>query len=168
MFNINLREACTEVCIPFSCLTLAVLTVMSLLPYATLWTLAHLATRNTQTLERTRTYVAVIEKHRSTLNGANAITLMKHKYRYVALGQNTRMGGDTTVAIMFSTVLYCCDEFQADRFVKCIHFLDISCLCSSSTYNRDEYENGALLALHALPLKTLVPFAKLRNLRFKR
>jgi len=48
-------------------------------------------TRNTQIHERTRRHVAVAEKH--TFDGVNAITLMRHKHRYVV--KSTSMDGLT-------------------------------------------------------------------------
>jgi len=66
--------------------------------------------------------VPVIEKH--TLDEASTITLMKHKHRYVTLSRNIRMDGANTVAIMFTTVVYSCDEFLADRFIKCMGKLE--------------------------------------------
>jgi len=66
--------------------------------------------------EHKDTYVTVIEKH--TLDGSNTITLMKHKYRYVTLVKSTRMDGVNTAATTFSTVVYCYNEFQADRLIR--------------------------------------------------
>jgi len=63
-------------------------------------------------------YVAVIEKH--TLQGANTITLMKHKQKYVVLANSTRMDGANTAAIMFSIVAWHCGEYQVYRLIKCM------------------------------------------------
>jgi len=43
-------------------------------------------------------HVADVEKH--TFDGANTITLMKHKRMYMELVKGTRMDGDITVVII--------------------------------------------------------------------
>jgi len=70
------------------------------------------ARSNTQILERKRRYVGVVEKH--TLNDDNTTTLMKHKYRCDTRREHAWMC--TRTVAMFSTVVYSCDEFQADLF----------------------------------------------------
>jgi len=57
--------------------------------------------RNAQVHERTRRSMTVIEKHK--LTGANTVTLMKHKHRYVVLAKNTRIDDANMAAIMFGT-----------------------------------------------------------------
>ena len=61
--------------------------------------------------------MAVIEKN--TLNGANVVTSMKQAGN-VVLVKSTCMDGAATTAVMVTTVIYCCDELQADRFINCM------------------------------------------------
>jgi len=57
-----------------------------------------------------------------TLAGSNMITLINHKHKYVTLEMSISMDSVATrfYSLMFSTVVYCCDDFQGDRFVKCM------------------------------------------------
>jgi len=60
-------------------------------------------------------YLEVMGKH--ALDGASTIILMKHKRRNVILVKITRMDSAITVVI-----IQCCDDFQVDRFIKCMEW----------------------------------------------
>ena len=54
------------------------------------------------------------------------LLLMKHKHWYVPLVKTTCIDGANTVAMMFSTTSLSCDEFQIDRFIKCMRKWEVA------------------------------------------
>jgi len=58
-------------------------------------------------------HVAVVEKHK--IDGANIITLIKHRHRYVVIAKVTHMDGAITVVKML-----CCGNFEVNQFTKCM------------------------------------------------
>jgi len=58
-------------------------------------------------------HVAVVEKHMT--DGANTITLMTPKHRYVVIAKVTHMDCAITVVKML-----CCSNFDVNQFTKCM------------------------------------------------
>ena len=98
--------------------------ITSSLAYATQSTHVYMAAKMITQLQHLKEHrdkqVAEIGMH--TLAGSNMITLINHKHKYVTLEMTISMDGVAVrfYSLMFSTVVYCLDDFRGDRFVKCM------------------------------------------------